>query len=190
MLLLWRLSIAHRMCNATPQKSDIPIQHYLNGASIFHLGRLYKMRIQNDAKREVFIQDNHFCVCIQDTSEPAVARFVQSWQRQQAIDCFQRSLQPWLPWCERQTLPKPVLKLRIMANRWGSTTASGVIYVNPWLIQAPLSLIEYVIVHELCHLRHLDHSAAFWAFLKQALPDYENRERQFSDIDWHRLPTK
>ena len=49
-----------------------------------------------------------------------------------------------------------------MARRWGSCTARGTITVNPFLLQAPSSCIDYVIVHELCHLSVPDHSPAFW----------------------------
>jgi len=59
--------------------------------------------------------------------------------------------------------------------RWGSCSRSGVLRFNWRVIQAPPALIDYVIVHELLHLRHADHTKAFWAALGTVLPDADAR---------------
>jgi predicted metal-dependent hydrolase len=63
-----------------------------------------------------------------------------------------------------------------MKARWGSCTSKGKISLNPKLVQMPKDLIDYVILHESCHLKELNHSSAFYALLDRVLP--ERRERR------------
>ena len=66
--------------------------------------------------------------------------------------------------------------IREQAKRWASCDAAGALRFNWRIIQAPRRLVEYVVAHELVHLVHADHTAAFWARLGQAMPDYEGRK--------------
>jgi len=63
-----------------------------------------------------------------------------------------------------------------MPKRWGSWTQRGVIYLNPELVLAPASCIDYVVTHELCHLVHARHGQAFYGLLRRVMPDWEERK--------------
>jgi predicted metal-dependent hydrolase len=65
-----------------------------------------------------------------------------------------------------------------MPKRWGSCTAKGEILLNPDLIKTPAVCVEYVVLHELCHLKHLNHSAAFFRMLDAVLPDWRERKQR------------
>ena len=75
-------------------------------------------------------------------------------------------------------LPQPTLRLLRMPKRWGSCTPKGEILLNPELIKAPGICVEYVILHELCHLKHPNHSAAFFRMLDAVLPDWRERKQR------------
>ena len=60
--------------------------------------------------------------------------------------------------------------------RWGSCTPDGNIYLNWQILMAPMSIVDYVLVHELAHLKYLDHSPEYWRFVRSILPDYEQRK--------------
>jgi len=66
--------------------------------------------------------------------------------------------------------------IRKIPYRWGSLTPSKQIFLNRELIRAPLECIDYVIIHELCHLQHPNHSPAFYKMLAKILPDWEERK--------------
>lgn len=78
---------------------------------------------------------------------------------------------------QKYDVDKPSLKIRTMSTRWGScSTNKGVITLNSRLIEAPLNCIEYVVMHELCHMIHPNHSKQFYAFLSMQMPDWKERK--------------
>lgn len=73
------------------------------------------------------------------------------------------------------------VQLKEQRMRWGSCTSEGNIYLNWRIIMSPMSIIDYVLVHELAHLRYMNHSNDYWNFVRSILPDYEQRK------DWLRV---
>ena len=71
--------------------------------------------------------------------------------------------------------------IRTQKTRWGSCTGRGDLNFNCLLMLAPEEIRDYVVVHELCHRRHMDHSAAFWSEVEQVLPDYKTRRKWLKD---------
>ena len=84
---------------------------------------------------------------------------------------------PLVPWADR-----PPLRLVRMKARWGSCTPQGVVLLNPDLVRAPRHCIEYVILHELCHLREHRHSPFFWQLLAQVCPDWQARRAELDSM--------
>ena len=80
-------------------------------------------------------------------------------------------------WAGVMGIDYQTLKRSSARTRWGSCSSDGVIRISVWLLFAPEADIDYVLVHELAHRRHFDHSPAFWALVAQVLPDYGARKR-------------
>ena len=73
--------------------------------------------------------------------------------------------------------------VRWMKRRWGSCGRDGRVVFNIRLVQTPLPLVEYVVVHELCHLKHHHHGKTFYALLAKCLPDWKERRKALNAID-------
>jgi hypothetical protein len=78
---------------------------------------------------------------------------------------------------------KPQLRVRAMRSRWGSLTAAGAVTINAFLVRTPLACLDYVIFHELCHLRVRGHNAAFYAEVARYVPEWRVRRAEL-----HRHP--
>ncbi|ASP40308.1 hypothetical protein CHH28_17205 [Bacterioplanes sanyensis] len=127
--------------------------------------------------------DGEFLVSQQRVWVPAkwsgaeIAAAMDDWYRQQAKSHFQALIERW--WPQFQAFgTKPVLRVKKMRTRWGSLSQRGYINLNMALMQCEPELIELVVVHELCHLRHFDHGAGFQSLMSQMLPDWRERERR------------
>lgn len=104
-----------------------------------------------------------------------VAQQVIAWLREQALRCFHNRVAHYLPLLG---VPAPEIRLSNARTRWGSCHRDGRISLSWRLIQLPLRLVDYVIVHELAHLREMNHSLRFWQTVGRAIPDYAGRKRE------------
>ena len=95
---------------------------------------------------------------------------VQAWLQRQARRIFEERCAVF---AERLGVRVRRLALSAAATRWGSASADGSIRLNWRLVHLPMATIDYVVCHELAHLRHMDHSPRFWDVVRSVLPDYE-----------------
>lgn len=110
-----------------------------------------------------------------------VKEALQRWYLQQAKVIFGEKLSFWaarLPWVE----DVPQLRLRRMRSRWGSCSADGRICLNTHLIKAKQCCIDYVIVHELCHLQEFNHSPRFYALMAEAMPEWQQHKAELESV--------
>ncbi len=106
------------------------------------------------------------------TSEPSQIRdAVQSWLQRQARRIFEERCAHF---AQRLNVRVKRLSLSSAATRWGSASADGAIRLNWRLVHFALPVIDYVVAHELAHLREMNHSPAFWDVVRSAMPDFES----------------
>ncbi|HEY9238395.1 MAG TPA: M48 family metallopeptidase, partial [Burkholderiaceae bacterium] len=103
---------------------------------------------------------------------------VQSWLQRQARRVFDERIAHFAP---RLRVRVRRLSLSSAQTRWGSASADGSIRLNWRLIHFALPSIDYVVAHELAHLRHMDHSPRFWDVVRSVLPDYEQARGSLKD---------
>lgn len=114
-------------------------------------------------------------------TETLVARAMQRWYRRQAESLFQQQVHDWVSRIDWLSDAPPV-KVRRMKSRWGSCSSKGHITFNLHLVKTPLECIEYVVVHELCHLREMNHGRAFHALQAALLPDWKARKNRLQSF--------
>lgn len=160
-----------------------PALRYVNGATHRYLGRQYRLKVTRGAPPEVSLRGGYFHISLPKMEEDEVKAALSQWYRRQSRQQFERRVQAWADWCHNRRLPPPTLRLRQMSKRWGSALRDGTIYLNPDLIRAPSSCIDYVITHEVCHLMHPNHGRHFWALLSQLMPDWKKRKARLESTD-------
>lgn len=151
------------------------------GASLWFLGTPRVFEVHTSKFSAVQVDDATLRLFTADPFNlPAVARQLEAWWREQAAILFRERLA--LGVLAFPDIEPPALRLRKMRRRWGSCSSRGHITLNSELIKLPLTLIDYVIAHELCHLFEFNHSPRFYQRLAEAMPDWRQREamlRQF-----------
>ena len=147
-----------------------PGKRHRSGATHRYLGRQYRLRIRKGPARDVTLRGGFLHVTTPAPEDRVIQRLLSSWLRKRAVLHFGQRLSRWKPWCLRAGLPEPRLVVRAMSKRWGSSHADGRIVLNPELLHAAGPCIDYVIAHEVCHLRHPRHDRAFYAQLGRMCP--------------------
>ena len=104
---------------------------------------------------------------------------VEAWYRREAGRCLSARMAPYGRILGVQAKR---ISIRAQRTRWGSCSSQGTICLNWRLMLLPSDLCDYILVHELCHLRHLDHSAKFWALVESVIPDYAEREERLESV--------
>jgi predicted metal-dependent hydrolase len=139
------------------------------------------LKVIEDVVQRVVLSRGYLTVFVkQAENKTRVAALIEQWYRTQAERVFAERLEACLARVESLGIGRPELRIRAMKTRWGSCTAKGCILLNPKLIQMPKDLIDYVVLHELCHLKELNHSSAFYALLGRVLPDWLERRQKLN----------
>lgn len=156
-----------------------PPRSYVNGESHLYLGKHYRLRIDKAKEPCVKLVRGKLFVYLEgDASEDTVKCYLESWYKERAKVKLTESFERCLVKFTRKGFKRPVLQFRAMKTRWGSLSKKGTLTLNPVLIRAPKECIEYVITHELCHLKYHDHSPAFYKLLERVMPDWEKRKHR------------
>ena len=149
-----------------------PSLRYTNGATHRYLGKQYRLKIGQGEASNVLLKGGYLQVTVPEVTPEAIKKALAAWFRRRATEQFQKRIACWSEWCRQRKLPEPKLRLRTMPKRWGSAMPNGTIFLNPELIHAPSACVDYVITHEICHLKYPDHGKQFWSLLRQLMPDW------------------
>ena len=138
--------------------------NFVDGDSLYYLGKLYQLQIIKVSLEENVIQ----VLC--EGSRAEIKSLLQSFY----ITKANAILPQRLDMAQKLThLTASQLKIRFYKTRWGSCDSKRRVNLNWLLIMAPLEVIDYVIVHELCHIKHLNHSPQYWHLVSQFVPHYK-----------------
>jgi predicted metal-dependent hydrolase len=156
-------------------------RYYLGGEEHFYLGKKYRLKFVVGDIRDIKLKGGFFEVSSPSSLEPSeTMTLLDSWYRHQSRRIFRDVFTSLIGKTGGSEKPKIVIKK--MKTRWGSVSQSGVITLNLRLVQAPIECVEYVIMHEICHLRHFNHTKGFYNMLEQHMPDWEIRKMKLESI--------
>jgi hypothetical protein len=143
------------------------------------LGKNYKLKAELAIQNKVLLRDELLVVQTTETrNKEKIHAQVDAWYRAQAKKIFTKRMEICAEKaCEIKVKFKGEVRLRKMKSRWGSCSSDGQITLNTELVSAPLSCIDYVILHELCHIREHNHSPAFYALMDKVMPNWEKTRK-------------
>lgn len=154
----------------------LPTRQYTSGESFRYLGKQYRLKVMEAVTEGVRLYRGRLEVYVKVKERARVHKLITAWFRARADAVFQERYDL----CTQAVKPFGLhhdsgFELRSMVKRWGSLIKEGKLILNPQLVSAPKACIDYVITHELCHLRERNHSASFYELLTTCLPDWRQR---------------
>jgi predicted metal-dependent hydrolase len=166
----------------------VPQKVFVNGAPFSYLGQDYTLRLTQGtyAPSSLLVSPRRIDIHVpddtlgEDSLKQEVRLELMLWLKKRARVKFKKRLDLW---AKRLGIAYKKVIVSGPERRWGSCSADNVIRLNWRLMMAPLRVIDYVIAHELTHVRHKDHSPRFWGFLAQKMPDYEERRKVLRDLE-------
>jgi predicted metal-dependent hydrolase len=181
-------------------------KQFISGEKFLYLGKEYELAVTNSNRGSVSLFEKNLSIAViapqglsrshKEINE-GIARSPEGDAATSARDCFASlamtakvMLEDWYIneaekiFSERVVLYEKLMgvravsvKIKASSSRWGSCSSTGRLILNWKIIMAPLEIVDYVIVHELAHLLHLNHSARFWSVVSRILPNYKAHRR-------------
>lgn len=150
-------------------------KHYVDGEQFDYLGKKYPLKITTDISCQPRLHESYLEIFLKDAQDKdSVRQILRQWYEQQATQLI----------CEKVThyekkigVAHTSIRFRDYKSRWGACSNQSALSFNWRLIMAPNFVIDYVVIHELCHLIHQNHAPAFWREVERFMPEYQTAKR-------------
>ena len=157
---------------------------WVSGESIYYLGRQYRLKVLK-GEADVKLEGKYLRVHVPDkTKFSEIAGLVNKWYKENGKKIFSRRLKRYSHVLAKEKIKINSLSVRKLEKRWGSCTKQGKIFLNVDLVKVSVDCIDYVIVHEICHLKIHNHGKKYFQLLQKHFPGWEKKklklERQFN----------
>jgi predicted metal-dependent hydrolase len=154
---------------------------FISGEKFPYLGRQYRLKViaeDTSADASLTFQNGRFIAVIPKSSSPTwredhLRQAFSNWYLSQGLSKVKQRMKLFAP---RLGLEPYKVVVKEQQSRWGSCTKKGAININWKILMAPMRIVDYVIVHELGHMIHADHSVEFWSVVSSVMPDYDERK--------------
>ncbi|MDF2609771.1 MAG: hypothetical protein K0R92_1245 [Lachnospiraceae bacterium] len=149
---------------------------YMDGETFLYLGSSYQLRIietKYKTPRVNLLQDT-VCIYTSTRDEDELKNALEKWYRLRMKEVIAERIRYYQQFFKMT--PSGIV-IKEQKKRWGSCTSERKLLFNWRLVMAPVSVIDYVVVHEMCHMKHMNHSKDFWNLVEVILPDYKERKK-------------
>lgn len=156
---------------------DISKEQSILKNSVLYLGELYKVSIIMEpqfTKCGIDIFGDKIYIMTDLLDEQHLKACLENWYREQTKKIIKNRMEYAHKFIHEQ---ERTVRIRTQKSRWGSCSSKGGLNFNWRLSMAPLTVIDYVVIHEMCHLRHMNHSKEFWNMVQAILPDYKKEQQ-------------
>ncbi len=156
-------------------------KQFIDGESFNYLGKAFTLRLRLHDNRKNDFSNNELSLSVPKkvkNQTQYVRKKLINWYKENALADVTHTTQIY---AQQMELTYNSIKIRDYKARWGSCSAKGELSFNWRIIMAPRPAFDYVIVHELAHLQHFNHSPHFWQLVKHSMPDYLRQKQWFRD---------
>jgi len=157
-----------------------PEKEFTSGEQVLFLGRKYRLKIKEVQRegskvprligRRIFISINQQST--QREKKEIIKDILVKWYFLESVEMIEQRVKRY---CKQLGVIPRDIKIKDQKKRWGSCSNNGILRFNWRIAMAPISIIDYIVVHELCHLKIKNHSSDFWKLVSLALPSYQER---------------
>ena len=169
--------IVQRLRRAESHDPPPAPREFVSGESVLYLGRHYRLRVRTDETGEARLRGGWLHVPVPAGAQTAahVRAALIAWFRRHAAERLPERVEAWRA---KAGVAPPRVVVADQRKRWGSCDHHGTIRLNWRIVQAPMRLVDYVVVHELVHLRQRGHGRDYWQAVGRVMPDYERRREE------------
>lgn len=161
-----------------------PPRQFISGETHYYLGRQYRLKIGQSRVQDIKLKGRYLRALVDGPKAPKqVKEMVYGWYRIRAKEVFGNIVGRCQKKLQKYGIQSPRVEVKTMKSRWGSCThTKNKISLNTELIKAPSHCIEYVIMHEMCHLKYPNHTKQFYNFLSLTMPDWQKRKNRLERV--------
>jgi predicted metal-dependent hydrolase len=182
--------IYEQLRDFSKQLEFVTPRQYISGESHYYLGKQYLLKVieATEQVQDVKLLRGRLEVSVRTRSAEKVKALLTEWYKARAKEVFARRLDAMLEQALWVT-GRPPLRILTMQTQWGSCSPHGRITLNPHLVKAPRECIDYVILHELCHIAEHNHSERFYRLMHQVMPNWEKVKERLDGMAYRILST-
>jgi len=151
------------------------VREWVNGETFLYLGRAYRLALVSDQTCGLQLKEGRFCLSrsvIEQGGTEAAGKAFESYFQDKGLQRFADRVAYFAP---KVGVQAPSIKVKELGYRWASCSTIALSF-NWKCMMAPPKIIDYIVVHELCHLHHRNHTDFFWNEVDKVLPDYRERK--------------
>lgn len=175
-----RLWIYRNLAEWKDLNASAVVREWVNGETFFYLGRAYRLSLASEQNCALQLKEGRFCLSrsvIERGGPEAARQAFEAYYNDKGMQRFSERVAYFAP---KVGVNVAGLKVKEMGYRWASYGKNGQLNFHWKCMMAPPRIIDYIVVHELCHFYHSDHNDAFWNEVDKVMPDYRERK------DWLR----
>ncbi len=152
------------------------LREYRNGEGFLYLGRSYRLLLVANQTEPLLLKNGRFCLQRDLVDEGAIEAAKTAFRDYYISRGSERITQRLNYYAPKVGVAPHGIDVRELGNRWASCSPNGNLAFHWKCMMAPQSIIDYIVVHELCHFHHLDHTDAFWNEVDKVIPNYGERK--------------
>ena len=175
-LLLKSSWVMQKLTLQSQKCAEIPVRNYVEGGEVLLLGEALSLRLHRQSQADIFQRGNELFIGLSSRSrlgdEEQAKRLVSQWFQRQALHLLTLKTDALV---RDMGLKHAGVTIKATRSKWGHCTSRGAIQYNWQILLAPEPIVDYLVAHEVSHLRHHNHSPEFWQLVASVCPDYKKR---------------